>query len=83
MILYLAGVSRQELVAECLPALMPLAELQYRGAFWSQVNHKDWTVLAFLQSAEGGMSLDVSRDNATLEAIKTALVKLAETDISR
>ncbi len=40
-ILYLPGVSRQELraVAECPPALMPLAELQYRGAFWSQVNH--------------------------------------------
>ena len=82
-ILYLPGVSRQELraVAECPPPLMPLAELQYRGAFWSQVNHKDWTVLAFMQSAEGGLSLDVSRDTATLDAIKTALVKLAETDI--
>jgi hypothetical protein len=45
------------------------------------VNHKDWTVLAFMQSAEGGLSLDVSRDNATLDAIKTALIKLAETDI--
>jgi hypothetical protein len=82
-ILYLPGVSRQELraVTECPPPLMPLAELQYRGAFWSQVNHKDWTVLAFMQSAEGGLSLDVSRDNATLDAIKTALIKLAETDI--
>lgn len=82
-ILYLPGVSRQELraVAECPPALMPLAELQYRGAFWSQVNHKDWTVLAFLQSADGGLSLDVARDTATLDAIKTALVKLVATDI--
>jgi hypothetical protein len=34
-----------------------------------------------MQSAEGGLSLDVSRDNATLDAIETALVKLAETDI--
>ena len=52
-ILYLPGVSRQELraVAECPPALMPLAELQYRGAFWSQVNHKDWTVLAWNNGA--------------------------------
>ena len=59
-ILYLPGVSRQELraVAECPPALMPLAELQYRGAFWSQVNHKDWTALAFMQSADGGLGLD-------------------------
>ena len=60
---------------------MPLAELQYRGVFWSQANHRDWTVLAFLQSAEGGLGLDVARDNATLEAMKAALVKLAETDI--
>ena len=82
-IIYLPGVSRQELraVTECPPALMPLAELQYRGAFWSQVNHKDWTALAFLQSADGGLSLDVARDTPTLEAMKTALVKLAETDI--
>jgi hypothetical protein len=82
-ILYLPGISRQELraVADCPPALMPLAELQYRGAFWSQVNHKDWTVLAFLQSADGGLGLDVARDTATLEAMKTALVKLVETDI--
>jgi hypothetical protein len=82
-ILYLPGVSRQELraVAECPPALMPLAELQYRGAFWSQVNHKDWTVLAFLQSADGGLGLNVARDSATLDAMKTALVKLVATDI--
>jgi hypothetical protein len=82
-IIYLPGVSRQELraVAECPAPLMPLAELQYRGVFWSQVNHKDWTVLAFLQSPDGGLGLDVARDNATLEAMRTALVKLAETDV--
>jgi hypothetical protein len=82
-IFYLPGVSRQELraVAECPPALMPLAELQYRGAFWSQINHKDWTVLAFLQSADGGLGLNVARDTTTLDAMKTALVKLVETDI--
>jgi len=81
-ILYLPGVSRQELraVAECPAPLMPLAELQYRGVFWSQANAKDWTVLAFLQSPDGGLGLDVARDNATLEAMRTALVKLAETD---
>ena len=82
-ILYLPGISRQELraVAECPPALMPLAELQFRGAFWSQANHRDWTVLAFLQSSEGGLGLDVARDAATLEAIKTSLTKLVETDV--
>lgn len=82
-ILYLADVSRQELraVTECPPALMPLAELQYRGVFWSQANHRDWTVPAFLQAADGGLGLDVARDNATLEAMKTALIKFAETEI--
>jgi hypothetical protein len=82
-IIYLPGVSRQELraVAECPPALMPLAELQYRGVFWSQSNHKDWTVLAFLQSPEGGLGLDVARDSATQDAMKTALAKLVETEV--
>jgi hypothetical protein len=45
------------------------------------VNHKDWTVLAFLQSSGGGLGLDVARDTTTLEAMNTALVKLAETDV--
>lgn len=82
-IIYLPGVSRQELraVAECPAPLMPLAELQYRGVFWSQASHKDWTVLAFLQASDGGLGLDVARDTATLDAMKTALLKLAETDV--
>jgi hypothetical protein len=39
-IIYLPGVSRATLRAteECAPALKPLAELQYRGVFWSQSN---------------------------------------------
>src|SRR5262249_7977251 len=51
-ILYLPGVSRPTLRAtdECPPELRPLAELQYRGVFWSQQNGKDWTASAFLQS---------------------------------
>jgi hypothetical protein len=82
-IIYLPGVSRQELraVAECPAPLMPLAELQYRGVFWSQASHKDWTVLAFLQTTDNGLGLDVARDTATQDAMKTALLKLAETDV--
>ncbi len=37
-------------------------------------------MLAFLQSADGGLGLDAARDAATLDAMKTALVKLVETD---
>ena len=48
-ILYLPGVSRQELRAggDCPDLLHPLIELQYRGAVWHQKNGRDWTVEAF------------------------------------
>jgi len=83
-ILYLPGVSRQELraVEGCAAYLQPLAAMQYLGVFWTQQNAKDWTVLAFLQSANGGLSLDVARDAATQEAMKRALPMLADTLIS-
>ena len=44
-ILYLPGISRQQLraVEECAKDLQPLAELQYRGVVWTQVSAKDWT----------------------------------------
>jgi hypothetical protein len=66
-IIYLPGVSRATLRAteECPQELKPLAELQYRGVFWSQVNGKDWTVTAFLQTNQGGLQLKITRDNAT------------------
>lgn len=82
-ILYLPGVSRQELraITECPSHLSPLAELQYRGVFWSQKNAKDWTIAAFLQSKDGGLGLDVARDQATSEAIRRAVVRISETPI--
>ncbi len=52
-------------------------ELQFRGAFWSQVNHRDWTVLAYLQSEDGGLGLDVAKDTATLDAMRMSLLRLA------
>jgi hypothetical protein len=84
-VLYLPGVSRQQLraVDECPAELQPLAGLQYRGVFWSHSNGKDWTVSAFLQSERGGLGLDVARDGATQEALRTALVELADVEVSR
>lgn len=74
-VVYLPGVSRAELraIESCPRELQPLAELQYRGAFWSQANGKDWTVSAFLSSKNGGLSLDVSQDRATQEALGKVL----------
>ena len=84
-IVYLAGVSRQELraVQECPDSLKPLVELQYRGACWTQMNGKDWTVEAFLVSEEGGLGLDVARDATTRRAMLGALAELATTSVDR
>jgi hypothetical protein len=82
-ILYLPGVSRQELraVETCPKFLQPLAELQYRGVFFSQANAKDWTILAFLKSIESGLGLDVAQDDKTREAMARALTALAYTPV--
>ena len=71
IIVYLPGVSRTDLraIESCPRELQPLAELQYRGVFWSQVNGKDWTVNAFLSTRNGGLGLDVAQDKATSEAL--------------
>jgi len=77
-ILYLPGVSRQDLRAggDCPAPVQPLIELQYRGALWHQRNGRDWTVEAFLAS-EDGVGLDIALDNRTREAILRALPVLA------
>ena len=79
-ILYLPGVSRQDLraVESCPDYLKPLAELQYRGTIWSQVNAKDWTILAFLKSDQGGLGLDVAQDSQTKNAMQIALYRLID-----
>ena len=58
-VVYLPGISRAELraIESCPRDLQPLAELQYRGVFWSQANAKDWTPSAFLSSKNGGLGM--------------------------
>ncbi|MFC7409479.1 BREX-1 system phosphatase PglZ type B [Hydrogenophaga atypica] len=74
-VVYLPGVSKADLraIESCPRDLQPLAELQYRGSFWSQANGKDWTVSAFLSSKTGGLGLDVANDKVTHEALQQAL----------
>jgi hypothetical protein len=74
-VLYLPGVSRAELrqVNICPPEHRALAELQFRGAFWTQANSKDWTPFAFLTSGHGGLGLDFAADQETKEALKACL----------
>jgi hypothetical protein len=82
-IIYLPGVSRATLRAtdECPNELKPLAELQYRGVFWSQTNGKDWTITAFLQANHGGLQLKIAKDQATATAIRRALEKLMDVPV--
>src|SRR3546814_15658053 len=70
-IVYLPGVSRADLraIESCPRELQPLAELQYRGAFWSQANAKDWTISAFLSSKNGGLGLDLAQDTADRKSV--------------
>jgi len=84
-IVYLPGVGRQHLraVEECAAHLKPLCELQYRGVLWTQQNGKDWTLRAFLQSADGGLGLSLAGDAATLGAMRQALEKLANVSVAR
>ncbi|MCD6532976.1 MAG: BREX-1 system phosphatase PglZ type B [Deltaproteobacteria bacterium] len=82
-ILYLPGVSRQDLraIEDCPDHLKPLAELQYRGTIWSQINGKDWTILAYLKSDQGGLGVDVAADNDTKAALPPAFGRLLDEEI--
>lgn len=82
-IFYLPSVSRQDLraVESCPDHLKPLAELQYRGVIWSQINAKDWTILAFLKSDQGGLGLDVAQDNDAKNAMQLALYRLLDEEV--
>lgn len=84
-IIYLPGVSRGDIraIEECPPSLQPLAELQYRGVLWTQKNGHDWTLSAFLQTKSGGLGLDVAGDQPTKDAIKRALLKLADEPLEK
>ncbi len=79
-VLYLPGVSRQDLraVETCPDTIKPLAELQYRGAIWSQINAKDWTIFAFLKSDQGGLKLDAAHDQKSKNAMQLALYRLMD-----
>lgn len=84
LVFYLPGVSRQDLraVETCPDHLKPLAELQYRGVIWSQISAKDWTILAWLKSEQGGLGLDVAQDKDTKNAMLLALPLLLDEDKS-
>ena len=81
-VLYLPGIGRTDLrsVDSCPEDLRPLVPLQFLGAFFSQINSKDWTIGAFAKSSQGGLGLDVSRDSETRRAMQLAIGVFLEED---
>lgn len=85
-ILYLPGVSRQDLRAgsQCPWDLQPLVELLYRGSVWTQKNGRDWTVEAMLVSKDSpSLGLDVAGDKPTKLSMMASLSVLAITPLTR
>jgi hypothetical protein len=83
-IVYLPGISRLAFrgYAGFPKNERHLFALQFQGQFWTQKNGRDWTPLAFFSSDEGGLGLDIARDNATLEAIAEQIETILRAKIS-
>lgn len=59
-----------------------LYALQFQGQFWTQISGKDWTPLAFLASGDGGLGLEVARDNSTRDALTAQLENVLRTPVA-
>lgn len=79
-IVYLPGIERSDLraVEECPAELQPLAELQYRGAFFGSRAGRDWTTAAFFSNRDEGLAVAVARDAETEGAFARAMPTLLD-----
>ena len=85
-VVYLPGVERSALrSAVDLPQdLLPLLELQYRGAVFAHRNGRDWTLLAFLSATDrGGLGIPVVDDALTRKALLAARERLFHQPLDR
>jgi hypothetical protein len=84
-IIYLPGFGRHHLraVEDCADEVRPLAELQFRGSWFSQGSGRDWTPVAFLVNGEQGVGLQVAANSQTADAIQATLVRLVDEPVSR
>ena len=83
-IIYLPGLSKNNLKGLIIGVLdlQPLAEYQYTGTILTQVNGREWTILALLENQQVGFGLKVAQDHATKEALVKALpVIFEDTDV--
>jgi hypothetical protein len=84
-ILYLPGFGRHHLraIEDCAAEVRLVAEMQYRGAWFSQGNGRDWTPLAFLANKEQGFGLEISGHGSVGDAIQATLSRLVVEPVSR
>ena len=79
-VVYLPGIGREDLraVEGCPMELAPIAELQYRGQWFSHPNGKDWTVRSFFSNKSRGFGLAVADDAATNAALLSSFRQLLD-----
>ena len=84
-VIYLPGVSREDLraIEDCPRHLAPIAELQYRGAWFAHPNGKDWTIRALLSNRARGLGLNMAEDGATSDALVSAFGELLDVPMRR
>ncbi len=84
-VVYLPEVTKRDIraIEECRVDLQPIASMQYEGTLFTQVNGKDWTVRAFIESDDGGLGIGIDADNETKAAAQRALLKLAAVPVER
>ena len=83
-VIYLPGCGRWELRAseDCPGEMRLLAELRYRGAFFSMGRQSDWTVSGFLTSERFSPRLEIAGDEPTSRALLRSLDIILSMDLS-
>lgn len=84
-VLYLPGFAREDLraIENCPREIAPIAELQYRGQWFSHPNGRDWTIRGFLSNDERALGLSVADDADTGELLNDALDRLLNQPMRR
>ena len=82
-VIYLPGIGRSAFRSadQCPHQAKHVFALQFQGQFWTQKNGKNWTPLAFLLSADGGLGLDVAADHETKKALQECLLALLDVEV--
>ncbi len=85
-VVYMPGVTKKDIraIEDCRVDLQPIASMQYEGALFTQLNGKDWTVRAFIESRDvGGLGIGIGADSQTRKAAQRALTKLTSVPLER